>query len=84
VSLSLEDVAQGTRIEDADIPLVIAAPSEAVQPEGTVPGLTDVAQGAGSGEVSLLVVAVAGLLLGLLVALLTIIVLNRRRTNISA
>ena len=67
VRLSLEDVAHDLLVSDADIPFVVGAAPQAPAVEGAVPGLTDVAQPAGTGPNWLptwVVILLAGLMVG--------------------
>ena len=79
VHLTVEDVAQGVRVDQAAITFVVEQPPQTAPEPGLVPDLTQVIQSAGGGQVPLAVVVgavVLALLLGVLVAWL---VLRRRR-----
>jgi hypothetical protein len=84
VRLTLEDVAQGVRADRAAIVFVVEAPEEAAA-TGAVPGLTQVLQAAGEGQVSLsvpgVVLVVGHVLGGLFIGLLVLILRRRRRTR---
>jgi hypothetical protein len=79
VHLTVEDAAQGVRVDQAAITFVVEAPTEPAPGTGVVPDLTQVIPSAAGGQVPLAVVVgaiVLALMVGVLVAWL---VLRRRR-----
>ncbi len=87
VRLTLEDAATGARADETAIALVVEAPAEPAAGGGAGPGLTEIIQGAGEGQLSLAVlglVLVAGLVLGgVFIGLLVLILQRRRRPRTS-
>jgi hypothetical protein len=79
VRMSLDDAAQRAEADNAAIPLVVAPSASA--DSGAVPGMSEVAEPSGDGQVSVgtwAVVLVASFLLGGLVVVLVVLGLRRR------